>query len=394
MKKADSFINKVVISVIAGLVVLGGVFFCIHSASAITISELNVEINADPGDMIERTVQIYDESKLGMTIYPAVYNFTQDPNLEGTVLLITRAADMKPDRNWIKYDVESIELPADGTLVEFKYRIEVPADGDPGTHLLSMAFQSKPPLPEGQEGVFITVGSRVAANIFLKVSGIAYDEIEADFQVGAYTNTDPDLTAAEKKEFFQPKWFFLKPPVDFLVTVDNLGTTHQKPDGNIRIQNDLTGKVYDKIDVNQDNLIILPGTERTLAVDSFGQGFMFGKYRAQLTLVYGEPLSGYNKTVTFWIIPIWEILIALAILLAIIVIIILLRRRAGKKRDKRDKEKEKKLKASLQRELVRTLKRRVPKKVQREQRRVAKVMAKKKTKAAAKIAKRPTKKKK
>jgi len=348
---------------------------------AITISQTNLELVARPGETIEQLVQLYDESYTGATVYPVVYNFTADPESEGSALILTDPKDLKPDHAWVKWsptqltaedageeeevtedeeqtvpdDLGQVEtpitLPVEGTLADFPYWIEIPKDAEPGTHLISLVFQLKPAEQIDTEGAAIYIGSNVATNIFLKVLGVTIDDIEVDFQSGIFTNKSDNITVKERKKSFQQKSFFLKPPVDFLVTVNNKGNTHQKPDGKIKIVNDLFGSRTEEILVNQENRIILPGTDRTFEVSSFGQGFMFGKYRAKIVLLYGDPLRPVEKEISFWIVPLVEILVAQAIILLIIITIIVVRKIRKKKREQKEKEKEEKMRQQIVDEL-------------------------------------------
>lgn len=381
-------------------------FFNIQPASALTISQLNVELVARPGETIDQLVQLYDESLTGATVYPVVYNFTEYADNEGAALILTDPADLKPSHEWIQWDADAVAtansgddtvadsasntnadsnintdslesaiegsdetvtadselagygqeelpltMPSDGTLFDFPYKIIIPQDAEPGSHLISLVFQTRPAENTATEGSAVYIGSNVAANIFLKVLGTTIDDIDVEFKAGTYTNDDPKLSPAEKKEFFEPKTLFLKPPVDFLVTMINGGNTHQKPDGNIKIINDLFGSRIEEIQVNELNMIILPDTDRVFEVDSYGQGFMFGKYRAKITLLYGDPLRPVGKEISFWIVPLVEILIALAILIIIITTIIIIRKRGKKKREKREEERDKKIREEIMKEM-------------------------------------------
>lgn len=347
----------------------------VPSAKAITISQLNLEIVARPGETVEQLVQIYDESFAGSTVYPVVYNFTESPESEGSALILTDPEDLKPDRTWLKWNAEEVAaaqtkdgetvtiteedeeadaetkpaygqeeipltLPVEGTLFDFPYKIEIPQNAEPGTHLISLVFQLKPAERDNTEGAAIYIGSNVATNIFLKVLGATIDDIDVEFKSGLFTNKDPEATGNERKESFQPKNFFIKAPVDFLVTVYNQGNTHQKPDGNIKIVNDLFGSRTEEIQVNEINKIILPDTDRTFEVSSFGQGFMFGKYRAKITLLYGDPLRPVEKEISFWIVPLVEILIVLGVLLVLLTIIIILKKTGKGRRERKEKVKE------------------------------------------------------
>jgi flagellar basal body-associated protein FliL len=306
-------------------------------AKAVTISELNVEINADPGQTIERTVKIYDDSKTGTTVYPWVFNFTGDPTKEGAAIVQYDTSLSKPDTAWIKFDQPSVSLPADGSLVDFKYRIVLPADAEPGTHLLSLVFRSQPP-PQDAQGTTVYIGANVVANIFLRVSGTTIDKLEVDFQAGIYSKKDATLSPGELKQYFKQKTFFFKPPVDFQLIVNNVGNTHQRPDGNVKIVNDFFGGTPEKQVINRDTKIILPKTTRAFEVQSFGKGFMFGKYRAKVTLIYGDPLREVSQEIVFWIVPVVEILITLGVIILIIIIIFIIRHQSKKKRTRKEKE--------------------------------------------------------
>lgn len=376
----QTYMKKVFLVSILGLMV---VFFIgiATPTKAVTISQLLPEFTARPGETIEQVIQLYDDSLQGVTVYPIVYNFTTDPNKEGAILVLTEPKDLKPNREWLKFgevvavddeeatvdedvdeDVDdvteiptalpvSIELPADGTLVDFPYRIEVPQGAEPGTHLISLVFQLKPQAAEGDDGSVVLIGANVATNIFLKVLGATIDDIELDFSSGIYANDDTNLSAAERKSFFEANNFFFKPPVDFLLTINNTGNTHQKPDGNVKIVNDLFGSAPEKLLVNPENRIILPGTERTFSVPSFGQGFMFGKFRAKLTMLYGNPLKPVEQEIVFWIIPVIEIAIVLGVLLLIIITWIIIHKMRKKGKEKTTIEREEKMRQQILAEL-------------------------------------------
>ncbi|MCH7492153.1 hypothetical protein IID19_00985 [Patescibacteria group bacterium] len=324
-----------------GLLLLGSLLAA-KPGQAVTISQLIVEINAHPGETVQQLIQLYDDALTGVTVYPSVSNFTEDPNREGSALVLTDPADLKPDRDWVKYDVEQLTLPAEGTLVDFPYRLEIPEDAEPGTHLLSIVFQTRPQESEKSEGSVIYISANVVTNIFLKVTGATIDKIDAEFKTGIYTNKSRAISPNQRNQYFQPKTFFLKTPVDFQLIVSNQGNTHQKPDGNVRIINDFLGGPPEKLLINQESKIILPDNDRTYEVPSFGQGFMFGKYRAKLTLLYGSPLRTVEKEIVFWIMPVVEISIALGSLILIIIIIIIIRKAGKRRRQKHEAEQEKK----------------------------------------------------
>lgn len=343
------------IKIIIAFIVVSALVAPAAKAGAVTISELNVEINADPGETVERVVELYDDSRQGVTVYPVVYNFIEDPQIPGSATVLTDPADLRPDREWVKYDVEKIDLPADASRVQFAYTIVIPTDAEPGTHLISLVFRTLPP-EINPTSTSVAIGTNVAANLFVKVAGATVDAIDTTLQVGSFTTYDAKLPQVEQEKKFVPKQFFFKPPVDFLVTVSNSGNTHQKPDGNIKIYNDLFGSTADQFVVNRENRIVLPGSSRTFLTERFGKGLMIGKYRAKLSMIYGDPLRDATDEVEFWIVPIVPLAIAFGILIIVVVGIILWVKIARKRYAQREKKKEEELRKKLREEIERDMK--------------------------------------
>lgn len=337
-----------------GALMLLGLVVLVRPAQAVTITEHTVELSAKPGDVIERKLNLYDDKLQGATIYASVSNFKPDPDSEGSALLVTDPAELKPDRNWVKLQADKVELPKTGEMVPFTYRIELPADADPGTHLISLVFSTRPPSADPNSST-VSISTNLLVNMFLRVGGATIDSIDTIFKVGTFSGVDANLKPSEREKQFIEKKFFLKPPVDFLLRVENKGNTHQKPDGNIKIQNDLFGRAYDTIPVNKESMIIAPGTSRAFSVGSFGTGLMFGKYRAKLTLIYGDPLRDITKEVDFWIIPVKEIAIALGILLLLIIIIVFIRRISQRKSRAKEKKQEEEMRRALREEIQQTM---------------------------------------
>ena len=73
------------------------------STQATSVLPPQFTYNANPGDEIEEIIRMYDDAVFadGVDIYPAVFNFTQKPDKEGTIIIITDPEEIEDDVNWV-----------------------------------------------------------------------------------------------------------------------------------------------------------------------------------------------------------------------------------------------------------------------------------------------------
>ncbi|MFH1508869.1 MAG: hypothetical protein ABIE68_01775 [bacterium] len=324
-------------------------FFIATPASAQAISIMAPEYNyqVKPGETITETVRLFDNTLNGKTVYPAVYNFTQSEDSQGTIRVITDPTELLDDINWVKISQNAIQVPSDGSIVEVKMTITIPQDARPGAHLVTVAYSDSPPAEDVVPGTTnINLVSQLLCNLFITVVGPASETMEADFKVGRVGGEDVDMMSPEQRQKnFKEKKFFLKPPVDFLLTGTNTGDTLITPSGNISIYNDLFGgkQTGEQLLINDSANRILPDTGRAIETPRFGDGIMIGKYRAKMTLVYGTPAQGIEITKSFWIVPVVEIAIVLGSLLILTLLITLYIHWRKKKREELEEEQESKI---------------------------------------------------
>ncbi|OQA02598.1 MAG: hypothetical protein BWY68_00951 [bacterium ADurb.Bin400] len=100
----------------------------------------------------------------------------------------------------------------------------------------------------------------------------------------------------------------------FIIRFQNNGNVHLKPTGEIFINN-IFGRKVATLRVNEDAGNVLPNSIRKFQID-WDKYNRFGRYTAQAGLIYGDGKSATGKTV-FWVIPLKETLITIAVLLII-----------------------------------------------------------------------------
>lgn len=268
-------------------------FLVFGQASAISISPLIFELNANPGEVLQNTVRIYNDQDYSVGVRVEVQNFLATGE-SGQVLVEESVPGETANfslADWVTVSPSEFELsPLESKIVTFT--IIVPEGAEPGGHYASVLVGiSGADVSSGGVGIAQKLGSL----LLLNVSGDIKEELQIE-----------EFSAPGYSEYG---------PVPITLRLRNTGSVHLKPRGFISIQN-MFGKEVAKLDVPQSN--VLPDSIRRISL-SWGEKIQFGRYDAVLSAVYGsanEPLGGVLR---FWIVP-WKIL---AIVLIGILIVVL-----------------------------------------------------------------------
>ena len=185
----------------------------------------------------------------------------------------------------------------------------------PGGHYAMLTYTPNAEAKAGdlkQTGNVIT--SRVGTLFYVNVSG-------------------PINEKASITRFTVPK-FTEQGPVDFGGTIESMSDTHVNPKGTITISNPLNSKVAE-ISVDAGN--IFPETSRDFT-SSWNQKWGWGRYKADLNLVYGTAGSIIAASAFFWLFPIRLVIYSLIALISILTIILVLNKRSKKHQEDLEKE--------------------------------------------------------
>jgi hypothetical protein len=266
------------------------------SGEGLTISPPILDVKMDPGQSYQEVIKINNPTKDLVTVYPVARNFTasgetgtpaiENPGQDATYGLAT----------WISFDQTKLALTPQQEI-EFQYTIKVPANAEPGGHYASVLFASQPPSPTG-ETTQVALASMVGSLILGTVSGNIVEK-------------------ADVEEFDSNGKFFLKPPVNFTLRINNTGNVHFAPQGQISIKN--WGKTVSTQDINPQKGNILPNSIRRFdGLKYSGKWYSFGKFNVSLAATYGSKNAPLTGNFSFWIIPWWLITIVVIIIALII----------------------------------------------------------------------------
>lgn len=277
----------------------------------LTISPPIFELTLKPGETSSQTIKITNPTQKLMEIYPLVMNFRASGETgEPAFYPATSEEEKFSLARWIKFNQTKLALTPE-QVVEFKYQITVPQDAEPGGHYGVVFFATEPPKPE-QDISQVAIASMIGSLILGRVPG--------------------DINENGQLEEFSSQRFYFKGPVKFITRIKNTGNIHFKPQGDITIKN-WQGKSVDKIVVNAAKGNVLPDSTRKFEENWPPGKWTVGKFTAVAALTYGETNQNLSSNLSFWIIPIWFIVLVALILIVIIVLIIWILKKKKKRKN-------------------------------------------------------------
>lgn len=241
-----------------------------QDAAGLTIIPPKLELFANPGDTINESIRLTNDSNLPQTFGIVVEDF-RSTGEEGQVVLEESGTESYSLQSWIKLSTPAIVVQP-GEEIVYPFSIIVPRDAEPGGHYASILFQIG-----GTEIIpgVTSVRSRIGALILLRTSG----DVREDSQI---------------ENFSAPK-FSQRGPIDISLRVKNNGTTHIRPNGTIIVTN-IFGRKVAELPLSGYN--VFPGAIRKMDT-TWEKENLFGVYTATLVATYGQQNLPLTAVTTF-----------------------------------------------------------------------------------------------
>lgn len=279
-------------------------------ADAITTMPLRLEYYADPGDTIQDVVKVLNEQDTELLVNLAIDNVTAGEGEQGYPEFV---GEDHPSgiTQWMTVDTGRHTVKPRGQYA-FPLLIEIPEDAEPGGHYGAVCIGEV--VSEDFEGVTGVTGE-VCTLILIYVSG----DVETEAEILEFSADD----------------FLTSLPAEFTTRIQNNGTVHIKPQGNILIKNAF-GQQVANLTFNEGEFNILPNSVRRLEnewlktkleedaseLKKEWHNFAFGPYTAELLMTYGlGPMKSGIKVARFWVFP-WQLMLFILVLLIVVVIIL------------------------------------------------------------------------
>ena len=264
-------------------------FFVSAQGTGLSVSPLTFELTANPGDEISNIVKVFNTGDSSIPVTIEVEDF-RPVGETGQVTISPEEDETYSLAKWVRTVPETFILePQELRVVEFT--VSVPLNAEPGGHYGSiLASISGGTIAGGGTAI----AQKVGALLLLQVAGEVREQLFL-------------------KSFKAPQ-FSEYGPITLASRFENSGTVHVKPRGFILIKNMLGGEVA-QLNLSQKN--VLPDSIRRMET-VLDKKYLFGRYEATLTAIYGSANEPISAVTTFWIIP-WKITLGILVGLAIVI---------------------------------------------------------------------------
>ena len=290
------------------------------STNVIKVSPVRSDIQVKPGESKTVQVNVTNLTNAPITVSPIQNDFISADE-SGSPALILDADAFAPTHSLKRFlsPISNVTIPANKAAT-INVVITVPAGTQAGGYFGAIRFTPATPAEGGQ----VSLSPNVASLILLTVPGPVEEKLDLthfDIQQNGKTGTTFQTPSA----------------LSAYIRFENKGNIQEGPFGKITVKNG-NKVVYDTdFNVTEPRDQILPDGARrwTVPLNNVGD---FGYFTVSATLAYGQGNETIEISKSFWVIPQWAIIAAIAlavVLLGVIVLVIfLIRRRIRSRRNR------------------------------------------------------------
>jgi len=258
----------------------------------LTVVPPTQDLKAKPGEQIQTNIKIRNEGDETIYVKGGVKDFIVTDD-KGTPMIVEEEVSGRWSlSSWLVLSPTEETIPPHSSK-SFDLAIIIPQDALAGGHYASVYFTPVVDELKNQSGSGIE--TRIVSLINLVVLGSTAEQ--------AYI-----------KKFWAPA-FSEYGPIKITSQIENQGNAHIVPRGKIEIL-DLWGRVLETYSLEERK--IFPFAFRSFE-NFFGKKWLFGRYKATLTVAYGQTGQVLTASLLFWVLP-WRIILAVALALIIFIL--------------------------------------------------------------------------
>lgn len=271
------------------------------TANTLKVSPVRSDVTIKAGESAEVPITITNLTGSDVLVAPIENDFVQgDEN--GTPSIILDEDEYAPTHSLKRFmmPLKNVTVPKNGSTV-VKVKITVPKDAQAGGYFGALRFAPTTPDTGGQ----VNLSASVASLILLTVPGPVTEQLNLtsfDIQQGSGKGATDFRTPNDLKVAFR---------------FENKGNIQEGPFGKISVTQ---GKevIYDyDFNANTPREVILPDGARKWEVPLKNIGD-FGHYTVHATFTYGSTNKTIEVEKSFWVIPTYMIIAAIAIIVLLI----------------------------------------------------------------------------
>jgi hypothetical protein len=272
-----------------------------------------MNINLSPKEEWTTKIKVISNTSRPLKLYVEVVDFRGQGNGQ---LEFLDSEGIKNDpgavnsylSRWVTLAKEEIDLEPYRSA-EIPFVISVPAEANPGGHYAAILIGTNPP-DEKTEGSVVKISSKISSLILARVSG----EVNEKGFI---------------REFSPAKKFSGLAETNFIVRFQNQGNIHLRPRGTIKVF-DMFGKQKGgdlEFNSSKDFGNVLPGGDREWTDLKWQDKdfLLLNRYKAELSLSFGEETKQTDVRYTFFWAVNWKwLIISLVSLIVFITLLLLL----------------------------------------------------------------------
>ena len=275
-------------------------FVFAQDSLTLSVSPTLFEMTANPGQTWESKIKVINSNPYDIDVYTDTLHFAPqgESGQPKFFPVLKKETGGQTLAEWINIKRDVITIPAEQTL-EIPFSITVPENAPPGGHYAAISVGTKS-LNAGDRKTQVETSQVVTSLIFLRVTGDVKEE-------------------GVIREFRSQSLIAERPEMEFVLRFQNKGNVHLLPRGDIRIFN-MWGQERGVIPINRQTMFgnVLPNSVRKYTFKWSGQWSLadIGRYKAIVTLAYGQNGTKFADAETaFWVLP-WKIILTVLLVLA------------------------------------------------------------------------------
>lgn len=269
--------------------------------SGLQISPTRNEVSANPGEQKTITLSLKNITSGELSAQVVLNDFESD-NATGTPKILVDPNTRTPySLSSILSGLVNVDLKP-GETKEVKLTVNVPGNAAPGGYFGAVRY-SVVPKSASQSERQIALNASIAHLVFVEVPGDVVQQIRVN-------------SLKVQRDDKGGKIFFSAPNKAAL-SIQNLGNGFSRPFGKVSINNTFGKEVSSyEVNNNEPRSIVLPNSSR-MFTDNISGVKLPGKYTAIASVAYGNGGEVVTYKSAFWYLPVWFLLIVLALLVVI-----------------------------------------------------------------------------
>jgi hypothetical protein len=317
--------HKIILSLASMLVIagalIGGAVIAQEGGNGFQVSPVRTELTIAQGSSEKTLITAYNPTSQVIDAKIVVNDFEAATDETGQPRVIFEADKSAPGNSFksLVGDLGTVTIPAGGK-VEIPVTVTVPDNASPGGYYGAIRLE---PTTEGDKNV--NLSASVGTLFLVTVPGDLKESLELIEFTAAKGDTEENLSTGR---------FFIGggENIKIITRLENTGNIHVKPFGRVQVA-DSKGNIVEQYEFNniEPKSNVLPDSTRKFT-DELTYSNFFGKYTITANLGYGSAGNLITAKNTFYVVPVWLVIVAAALLILVIVGVFLLYRKLRQNR--------------------------------------------------------------